>query len=67
MATQTQIPGTEITLLDRVNLLIKQLQEDRQELEEAFTKAQNRYDAKTSALDYQLETLRRTKEMIENA
>lgn len=63
---QSRMPGTTPTLLDRVNLAIKLRQEERQEMEEAFTKAENKYNAKLNKLDFELETLRRVKEELTN-
>lgn len=61
---QLYIPGTAPTLLDRVVTAIKDKQEDRQKLEEAFTKAENAYMAKMNKIDYDLETMRRVKERL---
>ena len=62
--TQEYLPGVAPTLLDRVQTAIKDKQEDRQKLEEAFTKAENAYMAKMNKLDYDLETMRRVKERL---
>ena len=64
MALQTELPGAKLTLLDRIKLSIKQRQEERQELEEAFTKAESKYNARVGAIDYDLETLRRVQEQL---
>lgn len=61
---QLYMSGTAPTLLDRVLEAIKANQEERQELEEAFTKAENRYMAKMQKIDYNLETMRRVKERL---
>lgn len=64
MAAQMELVGTKLTLADRLKLSIKQRQAERQELEEAFTKAQSKYDTRTGAIDYDLETLRRVLEQV---
>ena len=66
MATQVQaeIPTMAPTLLDRVTQSIKNKQEERQEVEEAWLKAEHKYQAKVDKLDYDLETMRRVKERL---
>ena len=64
MALQTELPGTKLILLDRIKLSIKQRQEERREMVEAFTKAENKYNARVGAIDYDLETLRRVQEQL---
>lgn len=67
MATQEyQIETTSLgmTLLDRVVAAIALTQDERTTIEEAFTKAENKYAEKIAKLDYHLETLRRVKERL---
>ena len=66
MATQVHLPTMAPTLLERVNTAIKLRQEEHQELEEAFTRAEHKYHARLDAMDYELETLRRVKEQLTN-
>ena len=64
MATQAEIPTMAPTLLDRVTATIKNKQEERQEVEEAWVKAEHKFQAKIDKMDYDLETLRRVKERL---
>ncbi|HEY5571815.1 MAG TPA: hypothetical protein VIK64_02270 [Anaerolineales bacterium] len=60
----TEIPTMAPTLLDRVTATIKTKQEERQEVEEAWVKAEHKFQAKIDKMDYDLETLRRVKERL---
>ena len=59
MTTQTALPGTKLTLLEQVRAEIKALDDEAQDMEEAFTKAENKYRERLGRVHRRRELLRR--------